>query len=67
MFSTLCTVQADTSGITQDLAMETGRGGQRYYTIKFDVVLLFGLTELKAQLQWVENVSRLPTSHFSVN
>lgn len=55
MFSTLCTVQADTSGITQDLAMETGRGGQRYYTIKFDVVLLFGLTELKAQLQWVEN------------
>ncbi|KAK0196216.1 hypothetical protein F5146DRAFT_319918 [Armillaria mellea] len=67
MFSTLCTVQADTSGISQDLAVETGRGGQRYYSIKFDVVLLFGLTELKAQLQWVEDVSHLLMSHFSVN
>lgn len=55
MFSTLCTVQADTSGITRSLALEMGREGQAFYTIRFDVVLLFGLTELKAQLQWVEN------------
>lgn len=31
--------------------------GANYYTLNFDVVLLFGLTELKAQIAWKQNVS----------
>ena len=30
--------------------------GATYYTLNFDVILLFGLTELKAQIAWIENV-----------
>ena len=30
-----------------------------YYTVKFDIILLFGTTELQAQLAWTENVSCL--------
>ena len=33
-------------------------GGGVYYSIDFCVVLLFGLTELKAQISWTENVRR---------
>ena len=31
-------------------------GGGVYYSIVFYVVLLFGLTELRAQISWRENV-----------
>ena len=34
----------------------TNHRGAKYYVLGFDVVLLFGLTELKAQLAWTENV-----------
>lgn len=33
-------------------------GGGTYYSILFYVVLLFGLTELKAQISWIDNVCR---------
>ena len=29
----------------------------KYYVLDFEVVLLFGLTELKAQIAWKQNVS----------
>jgi hypothetical protein len=34
-----------------------GLGGALFYEQMFSVVLLFGLTELKAQLSWMEDVS----------
>ncbi|KAG6382092.1 hypothetical protein JVT61DRAFT_733 [Boletus reticuloceps] len=35
-------------------------GGGTYYSILFYVVLLFGLTELKAQISWIDNVCLYP-------
>jgi hypothetical protein len=56
MFSRLCIVQADMSHIV--LQPQRGKGGALiYYRRDFDVVLLFGLTELMAQVCWTEDVS----------
>jgi hypothetical protein len=54
--SVLCVVTADTSRIPSIMTQLVGVGGNLYYEQHFTVVLLFGLTELKAQLRWMENV-----------
>ena len=36
-----------------------------FYSIDCDIILLFGMTELKAQVAWQENVSSL--HHMSLN
>jgi hypothetical protein len=54
--SVLCIVTADTSRIPSTMTQLVGVGGNLYYEQHFTVVLLFGLTELKAQLRWMENV-----------
>jgi hypothetical protein len=52
----VCTVDADTSGVTKK-SFVNDKGG-KYYEQDVDVILLFGLTELKAQLVWKDsNVS----------
>ena len=33
----------------------TGKGS--FLNVDFDVIILFGMTELKAQVSWMENVS----------
>ena len=38
----------------------TGMGS--FYTVDFEIVLLFGMTELKAQIAWKEEVSGLHMS-----
>lgn len=50
----LCTIEADLS----DIVSKPMRGdkGKAYYRVDYDIVLLFGLTELKAQVAWDENV-----------
>jgi hypothetical protein len=55
MFSRLCIVQADMSHIV--LQPQRGKKGAIYYRLDYDIVLLFGLTELKAQICWTEDVS----------
>jgi len=35
------------------LPKTTGEGS--YYAVEYDVILLFGMTELKAQVAWQEN------------
>ena len=35
----------------------TGEGS--FYNVEFDIILLFGTTELQAQVAWEENVSGL--------
>lgn len=34
-----------------------GKKRQYFFWLDYDIVLLFGLTELKAQIAWKENVS----------
>jgi hypothetical protein len=55
MFATLCTVEADTSQLINAMRARRGQGGALFYEQIFSVVLLFGLTELKAQLCWMED------------
>ncbi|TRM63778.1 hypothetical protein BD626DRAFT_260775 [Schizophyllum amplum] len=54
-FGTLCTVSADVTAAVRKLAPRYRPDGGCYYQFDFDVVLLFGLTELKAQLSWMDN------------
>jgi len=58
-YSTLCTVNVDLSQMGKALGPFKGAGGRIFYKADFDIVLLFGLTELKAQLVWKENVRLL--------
>ncbi|KAJ7024779.1 hypothetical protein C8F04DRAFT_1301567 [Mycena alexandri] len=53
-FPVLCTINADISEMSKTLKPQHGQSGI-YYSLKFDVVLSFGLTELKAQIAWTEN------------
>jgi hypothetical protein len=34
----------------------TGSSGNRYFKLIYDIVILFGATEFKAQYAWYENV-----------
>ncbi|KAI6030474.1 hypothetical protein F5J12DRAFT_902965 [Pisolithus orientalis] len=57
LYTKLCTINADTSKLTSNLQpFQRPSGLGVYYTFSFDVVMLFGLTELKAQISWQENV-----------
>ncbi|KAF8415387.1 hypothetical protein L210DRAFT_3657556 [Boletus edulis BED1] len=55
-YTTLCSVRADTSKLVRSMqSHQLPDGGGTYYSILFYVVLLFGLTELKAQISWIDN------------
>jgi uncharacterized protein (DUF885 family) len=54
-FTTVCEMQVDLSQVPQ-IAKPASAGG-KYYTIDYDVILIFGLTELQAQVRWFEGVS----------
>ena len=57
MYSTLCIVEADLSRLTGSLTPQfRPSNGQQYYVLNFDIVLSFGLTELTAQICWIEHV-----------
>jgi len=51
-FEMLCNIRANLS--TAPYQTETRSGEKTYYTRKFDVILLVGLTELKAQIAWID-------------
>lgn len=66
MYSTLCTITSDTSQLCKTLTLKRGLQGQWYYRLDYDIILSFGLTELKAQTAWLENVSEsitFPATH----
>ncbi|KAF7982970.1 hypothetical protein HWV62_24558 [Athelia sp. TMB] len=48
-------VEADTSRLAQSLEPHRGRDNLIFYRMDYSIVLLFGLTELKAQVCWLEN------------
>jgi hypothetical protein len=64
-FETLCHVAADVSAAPSKLKF--GESGKVCYYREYDVVLLVGLTELKAQIRWtdattvrIHNLGHLP-------
>ena len=52
----MCNVSANTSQLVRSLRPQRAPGGGVYYQFDYDVVLLFGLTELKAQISWMHEV-----------
>jgi len=55
----LCTVTADTSQMAKDWALLMTRTGVRYYITKLQGCSVVRLTELTAQISWIENVGCL--------
>ncbi|KAG6334775.1 hypothetical protein ID866_4308 [Astraeus odoratus] len=55
VFTSMCTIRADTSKLAHSMQSNPLPGGGAYYSILIHVILLFGLTELKAQISWREN------------
>jgi hypothetical protein len=57
-FSTLCTIHADLSELSRTLLPQKSvLDRSDYYQVDFEVIILFGLTELKAQISWKHKVS----------
>ncbi|KAG2142994.1 hypothetical protein DEU56DRAFT_939147 [Suillus clintonianus] len=56
LFSTLCTIRADTSKIAEKLTPKQSTEGLVYYAMEIKVVLLFSLTELKAMIIIISRV-----------
>jgi len=54
-FETLCHVVADISAAPY--TTKVGRFGRTCFTRNLDVVLLVGLTELKAQIRWIDSIT----------
>ena len=55
-YTKICTIEVDLSHITLTPRYKgKGERGQ-YFRLDYDLVLLFGLTELKAQVAWREGV-----------
>ena len=52
--------------MAKGLSPSYGADGLQFYNMDYKVVLLFGLTELTAQISWVENVGRLLLVHCDV-
>ncbi|KAG1734623.1 hypothetical protein EDB19DRAFT_1638867 [Suillus lakei] len=56
-FSALCTIHADLSELSRALRPQISTVDRSiYYKVDFDVIILFGHTELKAQISWQEKV-----------
>ena len=64
LYSTLCWVEGDLSHVPKH-EIYSPYIHDFYYKFKFDIILSFGLTELKASIAWEENVRCLsfPLSH----
>ncbi|KAJ6592474.1 hypothetical protein B0H19DRAFT_1245347 [Mycena capillaripes] len=54
LYQVVCKIEADTSQLTKYPTRRRGKTAF-FYELKFDVILSFGLTELKAQIAWLES------------
>lgn len=54
-YTKLCTIDIDLSRVPLTPRNKTSGGGT-FFRLDYDIVLLFGLTELKALIVWKENV-----------
>jgi len=53
-YTTLCTIEADLSRVPL-IPRPKASGQGNFYRVDYDIVLLFGMTELNAQIAWKEN------------
>jgi hypothetical protein len=53
----VCALNADLSALAGALEIVNGPRGTRFYRVDFEVCVYFGGTQLRATLQWKENVS----------
>ncbi len=58
-YSVFCTITADTSEVAKSLKLQRRPDGKSYFTLDYNIILLFGRTELRAQFSWKENVSKV--------
>ncbi|KAF8161525.1 hypothetical protein B0H34DRAFT_781971 [Crassisporium funariophilum] len=58
-YSQVCTINVDIAHVEPTEKVNTA--GEKYYSFDYDIVLLFGHTEMKAQIAWFENC-RSPTT-----
>ena len=56
-FRRVCTLWADLSGLKTFLTVQKGPDGQDFWTVYYDIDVLFGGTTLKAKMMWNEGVS----------
>jgi len=52
----LCMIHADISELAKSLRPQTSASAQSYYSIGVEVIILFGQTELRAQICWMDKV-----------
>jgi hypothetical protein len=57
-YTKLCAIEVDLSQVPS-LRRPKATGKGSFYTLDYDIILLFGMTELKAQIAWEKNVSDL--------
>jgi hypothetical protein len=55
-YTELCTLEVDISQLPASVRNRPSEEGTYYYHVHYDIVLLFGLTELEAMVAWKENV-----------
>ncbi|EUC60257.1 heat shock 70 kDa protein 12A, partial [Rhizoctonia solani AG-3 Rhs1AP] len=54
-FQDACTIRANLKNLEGALVSGMGRNGARYWTLRFNVCIRFGGTELESYLEWEEN------------
>ena len=59
----MCDVTADTSELVRSLQPQSATDGGVYYELHYDIILLFGLAELKAQIRWMDKVRLVVVSN----
>ena len=65
-YTNLCTIETDLSYLPLSPRLKSSGEGT-YYGLEYDVILLFGLTELEAMIAWKEEVGpHLVLSHTSL-
>jgi len=69
MFNLLCTIEMDFSHLKLEprYRYEGGRIVSTYYQLDYSIVMSFGLTELKAQIAWMENVCRFASNFLEMD
>ncbi|KAK0222688.1 hypothetical protein EDD85DRAFT_959945 [Armillaria nabsnona] len=54
MYPVLCNITADTEAVAKTLKLQRRADGKTFFELEYDIILLFGRTELKAQIAWEE-------------
>lgn len=57
MYKVLCRVTANTRAAAKTLELQRRPNGETFYKLDYELVLIFGLTELQAYVSWKHKVS----------